>query len=295
MDRILPLGDQAILCPAHGAGSTCGAGISDRDDSTIGYERLVNADLKLSKSKFVAKKMAEPLEAPPYFKKMEEYNLAGPPVTGGPPVCAPMRPAEFREAPGEGTLIDARMPAAFSAHVPGSYSIWLGGMATWPGWVAGYDKPIYLLLEKDEDAAIASTYLYRLGFDRVKGYLCRGFRQWADSGLDVEFTGLLVPDALAGMLSAGSITVLDVRSDAEWTEGHIKEAIHAFVGELARNTGIVPRGKPVACICSTGLRASLAASILKNSGFSEVYNVLGGVSAWKAKDYPLVYDRLREK
>ena len=295
LEKILPLGDQAILCPAHGAGSACGSGISDRDDSTIGYERRTNPDLKLTKKEFIAKKTAERLETPPYFKRMELYNLDGPSVTGGLPACAPMPPADIQKALGRGLLLDARMPSAFSAHIPGSYSIWLEGLATWPGWVADYGKPIYLLLDKDRDAEVAARYLYRLGFDNVKGYLCGGFEAWANSGLDIEFTGLLLPDALAGLISAGRITALDVRSDAEWAEGHIKEAIHVFVGELERRTGEVPRGKPVACICSTGLRASLAASVLKRAGLIEVYNLLGGISAWKAKDYPLVYGRLLEK
>jgi hydroxyacylglutathione hydrolase len=293
--KILPLGDQAILCPAHGAGSVCGTGISDRDDSTIGYERRTNPDLKLKKNEFIAKKEAEQLETPFYFKQMEKYNLEGPPVTGGPPVCSPMRPGEFGEAIARGTLIDARMPSAFSAHIPGSYSIWLDGISTWPGWVVDYGKPIYLLSEKDADVDVAAKYLYRLGFDDVKGYLCGGLQPWANSGLDVEFMGLLLPDALAGMLSADGVTVLDVRNDAEWAEGHIKEATHVFAGELERRIGEVPRGKPVACVCSTGLRASLAASILKRAGFPDVYNVLGGITAWKAKDYPLVYERLLEK
>lgn len=295
MKKILPLGDQAILCPAHGAGSVCGTGISDRDDSTIGYERLMNPDLRLTKEEFIAKKAAEPLETPYYFKQMELLNLNGPPVTGGPPGIAPMRPEDFRTAIGKGILIDTRMPSAFSAHIPGSYSIWLDGMATWPGWVADYERPIYLLLEKGPDAGLAARYLYRLGFDNIKGYLCGGFQPWANFGYDIEFTGLLVPDALAGMLSADKVTVLDVRGDAEWVEGHVKEAIHVYVGELERRINEVPRGKPVACMCSTGLRASLAASILKKAGFPEVYNVLGGITAWKAKDYPLAYERMLEK
>jgi hydroxyacylglutathione hydrolase len=295
MGKILPLGDQTILCPAHGAGSVCGTGFSDRDEGTIGGERLTNPDLRLNKKEFIEKKMAEPLEMPPYFKMMESYNLNGPPVTYGPPKPAPMSPLEFKAAMGGGMLIDARMPTAFSAHIPGAYSIWLEGMATWPGWVASYDKPIYLLLERDEDAATAARYLYRLGLDNVKAYLCGSFQPWLNGGHDTEFLGLLVPDALAGMLSAGNVTVLDVRSEAEWKNGRIKEAKHIYVGELERRIGEVPRGRPVACICSTGLRASLAASILKRAGFSEVYNVLGGITAWKAKDYPLLYERLLEK
>ncbi|BAI62057.1 conserved hypothetical protein [Methanocella paludicola SANAE] len=293
--KIVPLGDQTILCPAHGAGSVCGTGFSDRDDGTIGGERLTNPDLRLDKEKFIAKKKAEPLERPPYFKQMESFNLNGLPVTGGPHPCRPMNVPQFREAISNGTLIDARMPPAFSAHMPGAYSIWLDGMATWPGWVVNYQSPIYLLLENEEDAAAATRYLYRLGFDNVKGYLCGGFQRWLNAGQDTEFLGLLVPDALAGMLAEGKVTVLDVRSDAEWRNGRIKEATHIYVGELEKRIAEVPKGKPVACICSTGLRASLASSILKKAGIKEVYNVLGGITAWKAKDYPLLYEKMLEK
>ncbi len=295
MNKILPLGDQAILCPAHGAGSVCGTRFSDRDESTIGYERRTNPDLSMSKEVFITKKAAEPLETPYYFRQMEAYNLEGPPVTGGPPFPASIGPGEFRDAISEGTLIDTRLPSAFSAHIPGSFSIWLEGVATWPGWVIDYGQPVYVLTEKDADADVAARYLYRIGFDTVRSYLCGGLQSWAGTGFDIEFTGLLVPDALAGLLSAGRITALDVRSDAEWAEGHIKEALHVFVGELERRINEIPRNMPVACICSTGLRASLAASMLKKAGISEVYTLLGGLSAWIAKDYPLVYGRLLEK
>jgi hydroxyacylglutathione hydrolase len=295
MNKILPLGDAVILCPAHGAGSVCGTGFSDRDDGTLGGERLTNPDLQLSREDFIAKKKAEPLELPYYFRQMEVFNLNGPPVTGGLPACPPLAVQAFEASIGGGILIDARMPPAFSAHVPGAYNIWLDGMATWPGWVADYDKPIYLLLEKDEDVKKATRYLYRLGFDNVKGYLCGGFQQWQNAGLDTEFLGLLVPDALAGMLAEDKVTVLDVRSEAEWRNGRIKEAMHTYLGELEKRVSEVPKGKPVACICSTGLRAGLAASILKKAGFEKVYNVLGGITAWKAKDYPLLYEKLLEK
>ncbi len=294
MEKILPLGDHVMLCPAHGAGSVCGSGISDRQYSTLGHERRANPDLQLSRDEFIAKKSSEHLEKPPYFRRMESYNLNGPPITRGFPECHPMSVAEFEASIRHGILIDARLPTAFSAHVPGSYSIWLDGMATWPGWVISYDKPIYLLLEKDEDAITAITYLYRVGLDNVKGYLCGGFQHWLNNGRDTEFLGLLLPDALAGMLAKDQVTVLDVRSDAEWANGHIKEAIHIYVGDLEKRTSEVSNEKPVACICSTGLRASLAASIMKRSGFNEVYNVLGGITAWRAKDYPLSYKKLLE-
>ncbi len=120
-------------------------------------------------------------------------------------------------------------------------------------------------------------------------------RHGSKHAYDVDFVGILVPDSLAGMLAAEKIDVLDVRSDAEWREGHIKEARHIYIGELERRVNEVPKDRAVACICSTGMRASMAASILKRAGVKTVYNVLGGIEAWKKKDYPLVYERLLEK
>jgi hydroxyacylglutathione hydrolase len=294
-NKILTLGDQVILCPAHGAGSVCGAGISDREISTLGYERLTNPDLQLSKEEFIAKKKGELLETPYYFERMEAINLSGTAATGGPGCPVAVQAEDFRKAIGAGILFDTRMPASFLAHVPGSYSIWLDGMATFPGWIEDHDKPIYLLTDRDEDAEIAVRYLYRLGIDNVKGYLCGGFQDWLNGGYDTEFMGAIVPDALAGMLSSNKVTLLDVRSEHEWRESRIKEAVHIYVGELEHRISEVPKGKAVACICSTGLRASLAASILKRAGFGEVYNVLGGITAWKERDYPLLYEKMLEK
>lgn len=293
--KILPLGDGVILCPAHGAGSVCGIGISDRDDSTIGYERLNNPDLKLDRNSFIAKKIAEPLDKPPYFVRMERVNKEGDSSTGKPRKIRPLEPEAFRDAIIKGIVIDARMPASFAAHIPGSYSIWQDGLSTYPGWIDAYDRPVFLVLEKDTDVEEAKKYLYRIGIDHIDGYLCKGFQPWLESALEVDFLGLLVPDSLAGMLSAGKIDVLDVRSEAEWRDGRIKEARHIYVGELERRVNEVPKDRPVACICSTGKRASLAASILKRAGVKTVYNVLGGIEAWKRKDYPLLYERLLEK
>jgi hydroxyacylglutathione hydrolase len=202
---------------------------------------------------------------------------------------------EFQSEIKKGIIFDTRMPYAFAAHIPGAYSIWLDGLSTYPGWIAEYSKPIYLVLERDEEVSKAATYLYRTGFDNVKGYLCGGFQSWVEDALDLEFIGLLVPDALAGMIAAEKIDVLDVRSDAEWREGRIKESMHIYIGELERRVNEVSKDRAVACICSTGMRASMAASILKRAGVKTVYNVLGGIEAWKKKDYPLLYERLLEK
>ncbi len=293
--KILKLGDSVILCPAHGAGSVCGTGIDDREATTVGYERLANPDIRLDRESFIARKMSESLRKPPYFLQMEKMNLEGSATSRVKYSPRPLNVHEFQDEIKNGIIFDTRMPYAFAAHISGAYSIWLDGLSTYPGWIAEYSKPIYLVLERDDEVSKAATCLYRIGFDNVRGYLCGGFQPWLNLASDLEFIGFLVPDALAGMIAAGNIDVLDVRSDVEWSEGRIKESKHIFIGELERRANEVSKDRAVACICSTGMRASLAASILKRSGVKTVYNVLGGIEAWKKKDYPLLYERLLEK
>lgn len=295
VNKILPLGDHVIVCPAHGAGSVCGPGISDREQSTIGYEKMTNPYLKMSKEEFVKKKAAEPLEVPYYFKRMEQYNQYGPPVLGGPPDCAPLSVEDFKKESVHGVIIDTRMPQSFAAHIPGSYSVWLHGMALFPGWLSIGDRPIYLVVDREEDVDTCVRYLHRIGIDNVKGYLCDGFAAWLEKAYDVDFVGLLVPDSLAGMLAKDEVTLLDVRGQGEWESGHIREAVHIYVGELEHRIGEVPHDKPIATFCSTGRRASIASGILKRAGFNQVYTVLGSMKAWKNKDYPVVNDKLMEK
>lgn len=291
--KILKLGDSVILCPAHGAGSVCGEGIEDKELTTVGHERLTNPDLQFDRDAFITRKMAESSVKPPYFQHMEKMNLEG--ATAPRIKLQMLQVHEFQNEIKSGIVFDARMPYAFAAHIPGAYSIWLDGLSSYPGWIAAYSKPIYLVLERDDEVDKASTYLYRIGFDNVKGYLCGGFQPWLEHALDIDFIGLLVPDALAGMIAAGKIDVLDVRSNGEWREGRIKESKHIYVGELEQRVNEVSKDRPVACICSTGMRASMAASILKRAGVKTVYNLLGGIKAWKKKDYPLLYERLLEK
>jgi hydroxyacylglutathione hydrolase len=293
--KILKLGDYVILCPAHGAGSVCGTGIEDREMTTVGYERLMNPDIRLDRDPFIARKISESLLKPPYFLQMEKMNLEGSATSEVKQSPRPFDVPKFQNEIKNGIVFDTRMPYAFAAHIPGAYSIWLDGLSTYPGWIAEYSKPIYLVMERDDEVNKAATYLYRIGFDNVKGYLCGGFQPWLEHASDLEFIGFLVPDALAGMIAAGTIDVLDVRSDAEWKEGRIKESRHIYIGEIERRANEVSKDRAVACICSTGMRASMAASILKRAGVKTVYNVLGGIDAWKKKDYPLLYERLLEK
>lgn len=288
--KILPLGYQVLLCPAHGAGSVCGSGIGDRDWSTIGYERRTNPHLKLDRDAFIERKITEELLRPPYFGIMEAYNLNGPPPLESRRTPVPLGATEFKAAMGEPntSVVDVRLPQAFGGgHIPGSYNIWLEGMALYPGWLFGSDTRLLIVPYRDQEAWKADRLLARIGFDRVAGYLRRGFEVWQNAGLSLEFTGQLPVDALKPLLDTSDLRLLDVREPREWQDGVVPGAMLRFVGSLQDSIPDVPRDRPVAVMCSVGHRGSLGASILQKAGFALVYNVPGGFTAWKQHDYPV--------
>jgi hydroxyacylglutathione hydrolase len=292
-NKLLPLGDGVILCPAHGGGSVCGINIANRDESTLGTERAQNPLLRLTRDEFIKRKLAEHPERPHYFRQMEKYNLEGPPLLSCMPLPSPLTPAEFREAMGKGAqVVDTSEPAAFGgAHIKGAYSIWLEGLPIFGGWVLSYDKPILLVLEDEAHLEKAVRYLIRAGYDRITGYLKDGTEGWYNAGFPVESLPLLSVHHLKDMLDRGEeMVVLDTRGQDEWETGHIRGARHIYVGHLEERLAEVPKNKPVAVICNVGHRAGLGASILLRTGFSPVYNVLGSVKAWVAAGYPVTRD-----
>ena len=290
-NKILPLGDGVILCPAHGAGSVCGLNISGRDESTLGIERLQNPVLQLKKRDgFIKYKVAEEPERPHYFRQMEKYNLEGPPILGCLPLPAPLTPAEFNEEMEWGAVVaDTSLPAAYGgAHIKGSYSIWIEGLPVFAGWVLSYDKPILLVLEDQCHLERAVRYLIRAGYDWIVGYLKGGVEGWYNAGFPTEHMELLTVHQLKAKIDRGEeLTILDDRGEDEWDRGHIKGAKHIYVGHIPERMSDIPKDKPVAMFCNVGHRAGLGASILLREGCREVYNVLGSMTAWKAAGYPI--------
>ncbi|MCX9010424.1 MAG: rhodanese-like domain-containing protein [Candidatus Methanoperedens sp.] len=286
--KLLSLGDHVILYPAHGAGSACGGNIADLPTSTIGYERLTNPVLSQSKEEFIERKKRETIPFPPYFSRMRDYNHRGPPLLEKIRV-EPLDASEFAEAMPECIVVDTRSPLSFaSGHIPGSYNIWLDGLAKFAGWMLKYNRDILLVTERQEDVEITRRYLARVGFDRTKGYLCEGIEDWQDRGMPLEQSGV---ETVAGlyekMKEKKDMFLLDVREKREYAAGHIPGAVNIYVGELEDRLKEVPSDRPVVSTCSVGHRGGIGTSILKRHGYREVYNLLGGTIAWKEKGYPV--------
>jgi hydroxyacylglutathione hydrolase len=286
--QLAGLGDTTLVLPAHGPGSVCGSGMAQRPYSTIGEEKRYNDVFTLDRDGFAAKKGGERLSRPPYFRHMERVNLQG----GLDPVIrpgdVPLLDVESFVGAGESeTVYDLREPEAFAGgHVAGSYSIWLGGLPVFGGWMADERTPVYLIGDGDADVDAAAMHLTRIGIDNVRGGLAGGFGSWRSSGRDIEASGVITPRELAGARDA--FQVLDVREADEFDEGHIAGATHAFVGHLPDRLpelGLDPE-RPVVVTCSVGHRAGLGVSVLLRHGFRDVRNLLGGMTAWSRLKLP---------
>jgi hydroxyacylglutathione hydrolase len=291
-EKLVPLGDQALLYPAHGSGSVCGGNIADRDESTLGLERGYNPVFQKTRAEFVRSKIAERIPRPPYFDVMEKWNLQGGIPIATPPKEVPMlQPRKLAGEIGEGLVIDARDPEAFAAgHIPNSYSIWAAGLPVFGGWIAGPSTPVFLVLTKIDQLEDAVLSLARIGVDNVAGVLAGGFDKWRDEGMPIARSGAVTPRTVETMLD--EVRVLDVREDSEFEdEGHIPHASHLYVGYLEKHlkkiSPPIDKSERVAVTCSVGHRASLAASILRREGFENVDNLLGGMTAWEKLELPL--------
>ncbi|MCZ7355534.1 MAG: MBL fold metallo-hydrolase [Candidatus Methanoperedens sp.] len=282
--KFLTLGDGVIIYPAHGSGSACGGSMSDVPVSTIGCERTSNPLLRMGRDEFIGVKKNEIIPLPPYFALMAEQNLYGPKLLELRKI-KPVDVSMFVEAMPECSVIDTRSPLAFAGgHVRGSYNIWLYGLATFPGWILDYDKDVLLVTERPEDVELARLYLARIGFDRLRGHLCEGIWGWYSRGMPLERSGVLTASGLRE--NEEDMLVLDVRDSEEYAEGHIPGALNIYVGELEKKIAEIPPGRPVVAVCGSGNRAGLGASILKRQGIEKVYNLIGGMTAWKEKGYP---------
>lgn len=293
IEKLLPLGDHVVIYPAHGAGSICGGGIGAMEISTLGYEKKTNPYLNLDEEAFVQRAESEELIVPRYFKKMEEYNLNGPPLLSELALPRPMNVADFEEHMQEPNMlvVDTRNAYAFAgSHIPGSLSLWLGGTSVYPGWLMPTRQYVIFVMERPEDIKKVATRFRRVGFDNMCGYLCPGISEWQETGRPIGSIGTLSVQQLKSKLEQGEVTLLDVREPHEWREGFVEGAERIFFGDLEEKSDSLSKKKPVAVTCSVGNRSSIGASILKRKGFKEVYNVLGGMTAWKSLGYPMKKD-----
>lgn len=287
------LPDGLEIHPAHGAGSMCGSGMSARPMSTLGFERIANPYLRagLTRDAFVAEILGHVPPFPPYYKRMKQLNSRGPATLDLAQNLTAIDAHEFRTLVESGyVVVDVRDQLSFGAgHIPGAFGVGIAGsQSTWAAWVVPYETPLLIVCDHPADAESTRRALVRVGLDDVRGYLDGGMTGWIENGFEVAHTRQVSPTELAAELPRRRVTVVDVRSDEEWNDGHVAGARHLMAGTLADHAPSLPRdGVTLALMCGTGYRSTVAASVLERTGFTNLVNLTGGMAAWQHAGLPV--------
>lgn len=290
--KITGLGEQAIVYPAHGAGSVCGDNMADREFSTIGYERRNNPMLGIEdRDAFVAKKVAEHHYQPPYFRLMERLNTEGGQAVDGTARPVPLDAAAYDEVSRSMVTVDVRSVTAYlGAHLPGSLSVPQDMIPSFAGWLLDPEKDIVLVADGAAQAEQAAIHLSRIGFDRIAGYLSPALPAWAAGARPIRSVPVLDVPQVAERVATqpNEWTLLDVRGVGETRSGMIAGSQHVYVGELPAHLDELDRKRRHTVMCGSGARATVAASILLRAGFEDVDVFLGSMGAWKAAGHDTV-------
>ena len=293
-DRLANLPDDLVVYPGHTAGSSCGKKIGEAPATTIGAEKATSYAFRAeSREAFVRMVLNGMPLAPTYYPVLKQVNKKGAPAWESLTTPAALSPAELSAALASGAvLFDTRPTDAFvEGHIPGSIAAGLGSsFVAWAGWLAPYDRDLFLVLEAEDQLEDATTELRRIGLDHVRGYLTGGMDSWTAAGKPIETLTQIDVRGLASEIKRDeTMTVLDVRSEDEWKDGHIAGARHLFAGEIAQ--GADPKlghESRIALICGSDYRSAFAASLLLQRGYRRLINVRGGMAAWEAAGLPTI-------
>lgn len=283
--KILPLPDETEIWPAHGAGSACGKNISQERSATLGNQRRFNYALRpMDRGTFTELVTRDLPPPPPYFPMDVTLNREGAPALAELPPLRALSPQEFQARP-DAMILDVRSPEAYlEAHLPGSLRIGLeGAFASWAGTFVPPNSEV-LLVGEAGDLDTARMRLARIGLDRVTGNLEGGIPAWIGAGLPATKAKALEPQSLADRTG---LNVIDVRNPGETAGGYVPGARLIPLAELSKRASEVPSG-PLAVICAGGYRSLIACGLLERAGFQgELFNVVGGTSAWTRLGLPL--------
>lgn len=279
---LFTLADDTLVYPAHGAGSLCGRKIGTAPETTIGAEKRNNwANNFPDRESFVTAMTSNLPDRPGYFAFDVAQNLKG-----ATPLSNLPRPeraeASILRNPSPGTMVlDTRTAEAYGAgHIAGSLNVGIGSamFSTWTGFFVEPRTPIILVVNTPEAAEKAWLELVRIGYDTVTQFVLADEIAWKQAGLDVRTTTQMDVCAVKPWLASGK-RVLDVRTPGEWDEGHVEGADWIALPTLPARLSEVP-SVPVAVMCGSGYRSSLATSLLERAGVKDVVNIRGGWSAW---------------
>jgi glyoxylase-like metal-dependent hydrolase (beta-lactamase superfamily II)/rhodanese-related sulfurtransferase len=287
--KIMPLADDIIVYPAHGAGSACGKNMSKETTDTLGHQKRTNYALRtdMTREEFI-KEVTDGLTKPPaYFPLNVMLNKQG--YESISLVMERSRqalsPEAFEAAANEtGALIlDTRDPQAFArAFIPNSINIAIdGNFAPWVGTlVPDINQQILLVADEGKEDEVTMR-LARVGFDHTIGYLKGGVEAWIKAGKETDHIISIEANELADRLKDENITVLDVRRPAEYLSEHIVGATSMPLDYINDHVNLLDKDQTYYAHCAGGYRSMIFASILRARGFHNIIDVKGGFKAIK--------------
>ncbi len=288
-NKIMPLPDDVIIYPAHGAGSTCGKNMMKATMDTLGNQKKMNYALRadMSKEEFIKEVTDGLLPPPAYFPQNVKLNKEGYQhidtiIERGKRAYSPN---EFETLVNESDvlMLDIRTPFDFAmGHIPNSIFIGLdGSFAPWVGeLIVDTQQKIVLIAPEDREEE-AITRLARVGFDNVMGYLKGGFKAWNDTGKDIDTVTSVPATSLEKAYIENSDKIFDVRRESEYLSEHIKKAHNIPLGTINNHLKKFPKEVTFYIYCAGGYRSMIASSILKARGYHNFINVQGGFKAIK--------------
>ena len=293
--KIMPLADEVIVYPAHGAGSACGKNLSKQTIGTIGEQKQTNYALRhnMTKEEFVKEVTDGLLPPPQYFPlnvKMnkEGYDDIDDVIERG---TKPLTAQEFEIVANktEAVILDVRNEKEFiKGHIPRSIFIGIeGGFAPWVGaLIADVKQPILLVAPKgrEEETIIR---LSRVGFDNTLGYINGGFETWKKAGFGYDTILSIHSDELKSKIEKEHVPVFDVRKEGEFNSEHVANAKNTPLEYLNDHLQEFPEDETFYLHCAGGYRSVIAASILKSRGIHNLVDVVDGFASIKKSGIPV--------
>jgi hydroxyacylglutathione hydrolase len=282
-NKIMPLSDDLIVYPNHGAGSACGKKMSKETTDTLGNQKKTNYALRadMSKEEFIKELLTGLTNPPGYFPKNVLMNIQGyesldTVMTRGKKA---LTPEEFELVANEteALILDTRSPEVFAkGFVPNSINIGLdGSFAMWVGeMIKDIKQEILIVAEKDKEEEVIIR-LSRVGYDHAIGFLDGGFESWKKANKEIEKVNRITAAQFED-LNANNPIVIDVRKKSEFDSEHLVNAINVPLNEINDHLSMFPKDKMFILHCAGGYRSMIAASILKSRGWDDFVDVEGG-------------------
>lgn len=293
-DKLLRLDDAVEVYPAHGAGSLCGRSMSQERSSTIGAQRVSNyALVPMSKDAFISLMTTALPEQPAYFALDAEMNRHGAIGLDALPKPKAMTANAVRDAMRAGALVvDVRPSEIYGPeHLFGSMNVGLDGQfAPWAGSLIPFERRIIIVAPALTQVDETVMRLARIGLMTVDGYLEGGVDAWKAAGFAIGSVPQISVQELAHRIARGiDGQLIDVRRPPEIETGIAPGAMPITLTSLEASLDRLDPLQPITIVCGSGYRSSIAASLLESSGFTDITNVDGGMSAYNEAKLPIVH------